>query len=1757
MVFPTSIITNDLVATWDAAGKSQALQKIHELLNQSAPNATVAPLSRAIHESLYKFVKFNQLTAPEVVSFLQDIHQEHGSKQDIGASIIDTIWLLDMETEEPEFKTERQRLVEVTKAVLNKDFISTVMMKERLEMQFLETVGLIASFRMFNKKAIRINTSLLYKQQKFNLLREESEGYAKLITELTSRIDSSFDSQEESAIQERVDEVLQNVMTLIGTLFLNRVAACYFDLDPNRVLDVILEVFITNVAKHYRFFLALLKKSSWLPRVSQAPVRSNVDSIPVDSMLGSGEVGSKVCGQILGFKYSYYSNPDVEEETPEELYAVTALLIKEGFVDLSDIYPHLSPEDQEVENEYKKFKDKMDDQAFSAGSNALTMMTALVDDDAGDGSGGSILSTNEAEIPESAAPPRPLPNHKAGLTAALLALGDLQHASFFLYKFPNMSATQPDVADNLCRIMHVMIEDVYRAYSPNRRLTHPIALKFRPKYRHSSSGNDKYGSPTRVPLISTKLPASTRHTSFEFYYPHWNENIVRCSNLEDVHKTLNPLLRFTGVRISRDLILVGKLCRLGKAVMKEFSNNGALKKTWIDMVRVYFLPTISLINANPGMVNEVWNVLKHLPYAVRYGLYGEWKMDSYKNFPELKVAKSKTVKDTKSIMRRISKENVKQYGRMLAKVSHSNPTIVFTTVLDQIQAYDNLVVPVVDACKYLTPFGYDVLTYIMLESLSNPMKPRLKSDGTSIAHWLQGLASFCGTVFRKYSLMDLTGILQYVANQLKNDNSFDLIVLKELIIKMAGIEGYSSASDAQLAAMAGGETLKSEAFSVLNNVKSTKKSSNRLTRALVDSNLAAALAILISQQRETCVYGPNSIDHLKLLGNLFDECQEVLMQYIELLATNLDKITYSKLIPSMIDLCLTCKVEPDVAFHIIRPKLIYQLSLQETTPTPLAPLHENTSNVGQDADAMQVDNADANSDVQKPQAEGTEETKSSEPIVEREFVGPQDRSTGVWQKGLASVISDVTEILPVTAWKGISPQFYVTFWQLSLYDIFIPKDRYKVEVAKQRQIIYALDNERNDLGSTSMNRKKKEKEKAQFIIDKLDRELGAQIANYEKTMARLSVEKDFWFIGCSNRYDIITQLIQYCVHPRCLFSANDAMFAAKFIKLMHSIGTANFSSLTLYDRILSDIACAIFSCTEKEANFYGIFLRETLSIISAWHGEKALYDKEGKGDGLPGFQKKWGLGPRQYLAGKVPNEDLLDYEDYRHVVYKWHIKLHRAFITCLESHEYMQTRNAILVLTKIDEFFPAIRKIGLSIEKSVGKIIETEKKEDLKILTIGYQAKLTKRKPTWLANEQFHYVPPRENSGGNPVEATETKPVGAAEEKPENQSNKSNEATPQERPASNDRKSARADRASGESGRIAGNNKDKRDKAIGANNSGSNDRQNPRTHNRQNDLNDNRRNNAPSSRNMRNESDNKTKDTREPRENDKDTRKGNNDNSRGQFLGPSGVSRDNKNRDSREVSRNNRDRDRVRASRDPTPEASSRAQSEARSVVSNEDNRSKNIRDRLGARGDMDRRDRGNRDRRKDFAKDNKEDQANDREESINKRRKMEPDNTNPSKAQNDDRKRERPEDGSNPNDRANKRRRGDENPRENNRGRQDRVDRDKRDDTNRHNEKPVRDNRDNTRNNNRRRNDDGNGNSDLGNRRGRTSRAASVDVANPETAPSNANKDDQSQPRRDNRRRDNDRRQHRNNNAPAIEENKEVRDSPNTNAANRGKRHR
>lgn len=113
----------------------------------------------------------------------------------------------------------------------------------------------------------------------------------------------------------------EKVISLIG----------YFDLDPNRALDIILDVLSQHLNTHYTFFLALLSFSPWsglyrrpIPEEEEMDIKVEIPEAAyqgksLDEVLTTAELhsrpattstpkngGARVLAQVLGFKFSYY-----------------------------------------------------------------------------------------------------------------------------------------------------------------------------------------------------------------------------------------------------------------------------------------------------------------------------------------------------------------------------------------------------------------------------------------------------------------------------------------------------------------------------------------------------------------------------------------------------------------------------------------------------------------------------------------------------------------------------------------------------------------------------------------------------------------------------------------------------------------------------------------------------------------------------------------------------------------------------------------------------------------------------------------------------------------------------------------------------------------------------------------------------------------------------------------------------------------------------------------------------------------------------------------------------------------------------------------------------------------------------------------------------------------------------------------------------------------------------------------------------------
>ncbi|XP_048593930.1 THO complex subunit 2 [Brassica napus] len=1125
----------------------------------------------------------------------------------------------------------RSRLTKLAKWLVESQTVPQRIFQERCEEEFLWEAEMVKiKAQDLKGKEVRLNTRLLYQQTKFNLLREESEGYAKLITLLCRG--SAGSSHNASAATMGI------IKSLIG----------HFDLDPNRVFDIVLDCF--ELEQDYDTFLNL---------------------IPI--------FPKSHASQILGFKFQYYQRLEVNSPVPSGLYKLTALLVKKNFISLESIYAHLLPKDEEVFEDYNTYSAKRFEEANNIGkiNLAATGKDLMEDEKQGD----FKVDLYAALDMETEAVAERIPelenNQTLGLLDGFLSVDDWKHANIM---FERLAPLNPVAHNHICDGLFRLIE---------KRITHAYRIARQTRFQNSSSA-------------SSEKIAHAANTSAS----------KTCPDLKEVFQILVTV----GPYLYRNTQLLQKICRLLRVYylssldLVRSSDGSSNQEGSADEIKhlkearfrveealgTCLLPSLQLIPANPAVGHEIWEVMSLLPYEARYRLYGEWEKDDERN-PLLLAARQVAKLDTRWILKRLAKENLKPLGRMVAKLAHANPMTVLRTIVTQIEAYRDMIAPVVDAFKYLTQLEYDILEYVVIERLVQGGRAKLKDDGINLSDWLQSLASFWGHLCKKYPSMELRGLFQYLVNQLKRGQGIELVLLQELIQQMANVQYTENLTEDQLDAMAGSETLRYHAtsFGMTRNNKALVKSSNRLRDSLLPNDepkLAIPLLLLIAQHRSLVVVNADA-PYIKMVTEQFDRCHGILLQYVDFLSSAVTPATaYAQLVPSLEELVHTYHLEPEVAFLVFRP--VMRLFKCRRNGDVSWPLDSGES-------------IDADSDVSKSESSMILDVGTSEKAV-------------TW----SDVLDTVRTMLPSKAWNSLSPDLYATFWGLTLYDLHVPRSRYESEISKQHTALKTLE-EVADNSSSAITKRKKEKERIQESLDRLTGELKKHEEHVASVRRRLSREKDKWLSSCPDTLKINMEFLQRCIFPRCTFSMADSVYCAMFVHMLHSLGTPYFNTVNHIDVLIcKTLQPMICCCTEYEVGRLGRFLFETLKIAYHWKSAESIYESEC--GNMPGFAVYY----------RYPNSQRVTFGQFVKVHWKWCAKITKLLIQCLESNEYMEIRNALIMLTKISGVFPVTRKTGYNIEKRVAKI-KNDEREDLKVLATGVAAALSARKSSWVTDEEF------------------------------------------------------------------------------------------------------------------------------------------------------------------------------------------------------------------------------------------------------------------------------------------------------------------------------------------------------------------------------------------------------------------------------------
>ena len=1311
--------------------------------------------------------------------------------------------------------------------------INPALMRLQLETPLLQSLGLVRD--TFSRMGIRKQTNLLYRQSNYNLLREESEGYSKLLTELFTT------SNNEPPSSEVVEDTFEKVKAMVGA----------FDMDVGRVLDVTLDVFAAVLVKQYRFFVKLLRVSSWWPKedIFRSSGRDNRDSglpnwalpgssgwittdeerlqamqanehrdhefwnrvreigiraffeigrepiskdelnriLPESNSLSEEEIkirqwidetgtlppkGSRVAAQLLGFKLRFYSSRarSKADVLPDNLIYLAALLIKVGFISLRDLYPHLwRPDDSMEALKEEKVKEKAERERAArpgGGINALMTAGALSDDtlpaprmrdsEARSATPGkdqdadkAAAKAEEDELPEPS-------DQKVLLLKSLLAIGALPESLFFLSRFPWLMDTYPELPEFIHRVIHQCLSKVYASLRPS---TSTDEFK-EPKQIMSQ---DQSGVPKgQIRLSQAPPPRVLRWaqldkedtndgTDYRFYWDDWADNVPICQTVDDVFALCSSFLNLSGHKIGQDPSLLAKLSRIGKDSLKK-DDSPENRARWQDLCKRLLLPSISLTKANPGVVNEVFDLVSFFPRDTRYNMYAEWYSGQTSRLPDIKSAFDQARAETKDVLKRLSKTNIRPMARALAKIAFANPGIVINVAISQIESYENLIEVVVECARYFTNLGYDVLTWGLISSLGQKGRSRVQESGLLTSRWLNALATFAGRTFRRYSVMDPTPVLQYVVEQLRHNNSTDLIVLEQTISSMAGIITDTNFNESQIQAMTGGEVLQAQTIlQLLDKRHESKTTSKRLMKSLTVSKLAGQLLIAIAQERWTCVFKESDgSDELKLLGNVFDEIHRILAQYLDLLRSNLTIDEFDAFVPDLASLVREFGVQPEIAFWIRRPSVAKRIAevdkaAQEEAAAAAAAKPQDIKVEVPESETDKMETADDGepTTTEAPAANSMDVDKEQSPQTDADAAHAAEQTTtptpaAVELPSLNPVIQDlqdqVKSALPSDNWNVVGLHFYVTFWQLSIYDVHIPQKAYEDEIDRQKRKVMAINNDRSDISMAGTQRKEREKKQITQLQDQILEENKAHLKSYGQTRGKLQKEKDRWFAGMRGKHDSLNvALLEQCFLPRLLLSPIDAFYCFKMLKVLHTSGTPNFRTVGLLDQLFREqrLTALIFQCTSREADNLGCFLNETLRDLTRWHASKSVYEKEAFGNkkDLPGFAMN--VDPE----GKPTM--FLEYEDFRRLLYKWHRLIAAALKICLNGGEYMHIRNAISVLKAIVQHFPAVNWIGRDMLTSVNNLSQQDERDDVKIPAASLIGDLNRREKKWMLPQEF------------------------------------------------------------------------------------------------------------------------------------------------------------------------------------------------------------------------------------------------------------------------------------------------------------------------------------------------------------------------------------------------------------------------------------
>lgn len=985
-----------------------------------------------------------------------------------------------------------------------------------------------------------------------------------------------------------------------------------YSLESMRSLDIFLLISSEYILTSYMKCINFLKRTDFI----------NIDN-------GSTKNNLILSNIIL---FNLQENNDIHTNYQN----LVSILIKFKLVDPIQIWENLSPNSTTLNDWLNKLEDILEKESMKGVDNPLAMAAALtneedeVNESIDDKSTNDKRDSNNKDSEDEVETNKNITENKDSqleeieawksskkilFLKNLIIHGCFNEAFSIIVQYPKLIYLDSKIIQLLARCIEYSIHPLYKetsyCFDENQDALQQCSLI-------TTLDNDLINTKPRLFKLTKTLDINhdiELNVQYVFYFSEWIKDLPIINSIDQLFKFSHEILSVLGPYLAHCPTLITKIVRIainniGNEINETAANTVTVEK-WVNYFRKFIFPCVPLFDKDTCVATEVYNLMKLFPFEKRYFMYNEMLTRLSQDFLPIKLGFNKAEKEVKSLLKALSIDTIARESRNLSKLISSNPLATLVPVVKQIENYDKVSELVIFTARFFNEFSFDVLQYVLLLRLTF-QRSAIQSNGVNQAPWVQRLAVFIASLAKHCTEMDLSNIITYIIKTLHNpDDETNIIavaILKELIITVGGIRDHNEVPFKILLMLNSGTPLKQEARKLIYDSRDSNIDvAKNLISLFIKQNSISELILLIYNLN---MQVNQTESHYKILSTRCDEMTNLLWSFIELVKFCCKNDSFVANVLPFQELTNKFHLATPWVFHIWRDYIDQKENAQEDTDETSTKNDENIS--------------DINFDVVMEEA-----------------------------------------VFPDIDFTHLSRDLFLTFWKLSLYDIFLEKSLY--------------DELKNKL--ESLERKETNSRKKALINNKIKKILVSFISHqrtFKQTSSLLKEKVKSWLEIFDTQK--IQSLLQYAIIPRVLFSPSDAIYSAIFILQVFEIKeTIMIFNALIQSNILETL---LFSCTSAEAGNLGMFFFTMLDSI----------EKERKNNSA-------------------------DTVSYKRQIYELQTSIVRQIINCLSSKNYMSIRNGIEFMKHLSLIFPVVDNHLTILIILLEENLLSEKREDIMLPT--------------------------------------------------------------------------------------------------------------------------------------------------------------------------------------------------------------------------------------------------------------------------------------------------------------------------------------------------------------------------------------------------------------------------------------------------------